>query len=1506
MPPEKRSRSRKTQPTNSQPRRKRSATPKEEPIITFPPYNFDTDHPVPTLQELYKFGSRAWMQADFLVDDIRRFPVTHVEGILSSIDRELRNIDHYLSVDDIPSELKSLATNLKNHLEAVDADYLAYETLNEAKELAKNYGVVDLTQVDAAISNKQEQLENLSSDSAEHENLSEELKKLFEINRLKTVAETHKASAESYWNAVKPWPGTPADINTFIENLPKNYKKYVDVQNVFEPDDNDYDAITEKIAALPEETTNQQDKKYYAERIWGKIWNYISNDTPEGEYRLPAEVEGFGVFALRDNSLLTKPSLEDGKFILTSYGNFRRYQLFDDPNDVNLMSEDIDAGLKLIRKLTSNPNTVSIKNIQTYLENAQIPESALWDADEREQKNKKTIPRRREPGDKSAWSDQDLKELLENQKEDALRRQEKADGIGYKMLVIDDEEPDTSDDYIESTKENIEISKLRPEEAQIKYLNVLDDIKEVEARIEQLQEEWDTWEKVSENDPRFPQRETQLKQISKRGREQTELLEAARKDRALLEDLFDVTGPEKISQNIIGQIKSLVNYVNTYNVTHPQEILDEFTAANYNLNNLIELATVPAPHLTSVGTNPSLEPGTSVDTETNTDAQMIIASAPQQLPPQQPPVLSEDAEQHMRAAKDILDVLRTYQVVNIPPPTELAGAVGQLLTRLTSERDNALNDQRELHYQLEQERRTAVGLRHSNAELTNELTAVNQLHQETIAAINEQHQGWEEESQGLRNQIDTLDQEILNLRAQIEEKNDQLAQRSNQLANLAEQAERPIVETKDQYIQNTRDDFHFEIPVMRISDERDKNRIAGLEHENAHYRDYISSLREQVTTRFKNDNLFKDDLIKKLQRETVTLRNAAVLMRSRLIAQLMTSNAAASDSNTWLRIYHERPTIPAANLNLQNQREFEELTKQRDQLHDRLLILTGEHADLIRQYENLENSHRNLQTENNKNLEAIAELHKPTHDTIKKLKEENKNLEKAWQASDSERVKTQKALDESLRAYALAANRVVGMLRDYPARNKDVLVDLNNMIEELVQANASLKTQSTLLTEAGQRLTAQHQEQLETLKQAHEQALYHQRAEYNRQTQILTENFNKNAIAAMNYYTQQDKRRDEDKQRELAAMDKKYAEQRNTAEEGQIRELEALRNKNEAKIASIEERHAEELRNLSLDYERQLAELTVKLEAQEAALNADFGIGEASYYQEEIAGSRDLLTHLNAILQVSAKELKPHVEKLVDIYMGDLKKRLDNRRRDKRDEVLHIRRQEDKILERQHEIDKLYHHSAIQTDARLMNHMHDGDMIDKRAKVRSEEKSASRQAAQDEAQRRANNAASMRTRLNQYTFDLIGKLIGSNNSVATTHGYSLLAEFTKSLLELPAEVLDSSDIQQYLNMYDNGSLDRLVNVLAQPRPSSTDDALSKRITDLERTVRSFINMTAQRTAHVGAAQAYHPPRRVFVGREGVPHQGNRYARGYRSNRKLPPRRPDGRFKRVSPVRKHKK
>lgn len=170
---------------------------------------------------------------------------------------------------------------------------------------------------------------------------------------------------------------------------------------------------------------------------------------------------------------------------------------------------------------------------------------------------------------------------------------------------------------------------------------------------------------------------------------------------------------------------------------------------------------------------------------------------------------------------------------------------------------------------------------------------------------------------------------------------------------------------------------------------------------------------------------------------------------------------------------------------------------------------------------------------------------------------------------------------------------------------------------------------------------------------------------------------------------------------------------------------------------------------------------------------------------------------------------------------------------------------------------------------------------------------------------RGTRAFNTRLLVNEKISNLIGRLVGSPDPALVAHGYSLITNYLQNLSNLSSEELESVDVNKIIDMIEQGNVDRMIAAMATKK-TSIDDALSKRISDLENTVRSFINITSQRTAHVGAAQAYHPPRRVFVGRDGVAHQGNRYARGRRSYRRLPPRRPDGRFKRTSPARKVKK
>lgn len=155
---------------------------------------------------------------------------------------------------------------------------------------------------------------------------------------------------------------------------------------------------------------------------------------------------------------------------------------------------------------------------------------------------------------------------------------------------------------------------------------------------------------------------------------------------------------------------------------------------------------------------------------------------------------------------------------------------------------------------------------------------------------------------------------------------------------------------------------------------------------------------------------------------------------------------------------------------------------------------------------------------------------------------------------------------------------------------------------------------------------------------------------------------------------------------------------------------------------------------------------------------------------------------------------------------------------------------------------------------------------------------------------------------NRQTADLIGRLVGVGDPVARALGASMFSKYIKDLTTLSDDELMATDYEELIKMHDDGAIDKIITALATPQ-HTVDDALSKRISDLEHTTRSFINMMAQRTAHVGTAQTYHPPRRVFVGRDGVPRQGNRRARRGRTPRKTPRRSSSGKFVSARKIKK---
>ena len=161
----------------------------------------------------------------------------------------------------------------------------------------------------------------------------------------------------------------------------------------------------------------------------------------------------------------------------------------------------------------------------------------------------------------------------------------------------------------------------------------------------------------------------------------------------------------------------------------------------------------------------------------------------------------------------------------------------------------------------------------------------------------------------------------------------------------------------------------------------------------------------------------------------------------------------------------------------------------------------------------------------------------------------------------------------------------------------------------------------------------------------------------------------------------------------------------------------------------------------------------------------------------------------------------------------------------------------------------------------------------------------------------AGDKVTSRMILNNRFADLLMQLTGTGNPALMAYATGMFYDFLKSAANLSDDELAARDINTILNMYDNGAIGRMVAAIGSQKQSSVEDALSKRISDLENTTRNFISLLSQRTAHVGAAAAYHPPRRVFVGRDGVAYQGNRRARTSKSPRRGPPRKANGQFKR---------
>lgn len=494
------------------------------------------------------------------------------------------------------------------------------------------------------------------------------------------------------------------------------------------------------------------------------------------------------------------------------------------------------------------------------------------------------------------------------------------------------------------------------------------------------------------------------------------------------------------------------------------------------------------------------------------------------------------------------------------------------------------------------------------------------------------------------------------------------------------------------------------------------------------------------------------------------------------------------------------------------------------------------------------------------------------------LREENAALREEVRQLNQDHLHTARQLEETQDQL----HRALGNTESNSSIN--ALNEVTALIQTLKYEKHLLERRVAEQTAGGQELKAAHERAVQELVSKHEAELKAREDHHAALNADTVKHYEDRLEAQISSYDQS-----------YGKLKREMEARLNSQVEEYMNEIDGLKAAHEVRLAQMEE-----------DYRAQIDTLKDELAARETSLAALTNPNIDSYYKPYFESARSVLTQFNDLVRDEAAKDLPVVKDVFNVFMGDLKERLKMKRRAELAEHEYHMKAAMRAEENQFAAAKRVFDNNAQENARYQNHLHEESMARLRSDIRLGEKAAARKADRREARARGQAAGELRAMRNQFMFDLIGGLVGSNNPVAMTQGYSLLAEFTKSLLELPNDELNSAAVQQFIKMYDDGALNRLVAVLSAPKQSPVDDTLSRRITDLENTTRSFINMMSQRTAHVGAAQTYHPPRRVFVGREGVPHQGNRYARGSRSPRRLPPRRPDGRFKRASPARKAKK
>lgn len=1493
MPPrERRPNSAKKQQTEDiviQPVLKRPSTPTHSRVPEIP-------NNLPTLQHLYNYGDLAWIEAKYLPSQENIHYFEKPSLILSHIQTETDRLTNFLtklppnvSSDPDPDldRLRLLTASLSNHNNAliyyIEKSLVEDELKNERERLK----VSD----DFDVKSYMNGLRRTAGDKAE-------LKKYEKLEKLFDAYEGHRKSYESFAKKEVKWPGQPSNETEYFNEPGDKFDDfYAKYQDFALPDF--VSSIGERLENIPNgKNDTPTDKKKVALKIYEALNPFIKGEKfPEKldldpslsiELRqgAPLLIRGIsydGVLLLdKENKplfsqILPKdrpPSIFENQLLeifdaLNVYAN--------QPNTRQVTLDDLKEHMDLLKSLTSPEKEEVLiqgdgRDLQTVLP-AKI-EQAFKDAEEAGVDIESAL--------NSAFEPSSILSSVRNLKDD--------DKMQKRYFKIDEEKHEIADQMINAGESIVQ-----------DFINTpLDQLRELS--VDQLLQKVRS---MKANQNKLINLGTRIDKLDREKQE--------------LEENYPVLTHEELLDRTRELIPEVINKLEIL------ETIEPLTEAVYQSTLNDHIAALTRPQQTDVEID--ARPGD------NSPQPMLITRAPQQLDPvaetvkdnvmqTEPnlPALNEEEQQLINVGNELLELLRTRKIFNIKSSVDLLPTVNNLLLSL----DEINNSYQNLLQESSKEAERVVGmttehealkqlLENTKVELNNTRAQLDEKNREldSMRTASEAPPTTETQGPGIQTtepvRTKVITDEQKELRKQLNVSNMELFRAQSQLIGIkrdskrSEPNERPTTLMAQRGLQNA----EANIKVL-------KNHIKTITTNNNQLRSELAATRSQLaqqmtgtvlpaveTTSFTTQT---DPIPYSLQYtakdyDNLLLERDELKRRVEHLTQQYNALMGFTENQDFQTDEHvvESQTETQAYFDLlqEEQKKTDELRRQLSQAEWERRQLESQLSDeamrdqiaLIQTLQEQLNESEAQKVDLNKKIEALKK--KSGHQNIKNFRLKNKinNLRDENEALRND-------LDHSHQEYYEAARyeeqtqdqlwRILG--NSETSSPRDALSDIQALIQSLKYQKYQLERQLAEQTNEGQALRAAHEQAIKELTDKYEADLQEAKNQYEA----------KNCDTIAHY----DQRLDT----QIAQYDVRYGKFRRESEAI----LKETVNDYVVQIDGLKAAHEVQLARLDADYQAQITALQEELTARDSSLAALTNPKIDQYYRPFFESARVVLNHYTDLIRDEAVKDLPIVRDIFNVFMGDLKERLNLQREMEWQNFKTHTKTAIMTTEHQHATDKQALNQQAQENAQYQNHQHEESMAKLRSDLKQKEKKRSRRAEKQDAQLRAINAANIRAAHNQLASALIGRLIGADDPAAVTHGYSMLAEFTKSLLTLPEDELNHPSIQEYIKMYNDGTLDRLVNVLARPK-QPVDDALSKRITDLEGTVRSFINMTAQRTAHVGAAQAYHPPRRVFVGREGVPHQGNRYARGYRSNRRLPPRRPDGRFKRVSsPARKHKK